>query len=274
MKKLLAAFSVLALSAVSASAADMAVKAPPAPVVIDSWTGFYAGLNGGGTWGGSRTTYDPADVGTTAFFGPCFAAGACPRDYGRNNGTSGEVGGQIGYNQQFRSIVIGVESDIEWTDLRSSTSIAQTNAGSGFVPFTGAASTKLDWFGTTRGKFGVLVQPNLLLYGTAGAAYGGISNTFASTFAVTAQNAVGSNSDTRIGWAGGAGIDWKYNSNWIFGIEYLHTEFATKSFGATGFGSAGCTAANCNYFVTDHFRTDTVRARVSYQFGGPIVAKY
>src|ERR1700744_1578457 len=45
------AAAVFAVPLTHAMAADMAVKAPPAPVVMDSWTGFYAGLNGGGVWG-------------------------------------------------------------------------------------------------------------------------------------------------------------------------------------------------------------------------------
>jgi hypothetical protein len=52
-------------------------------------------------------------------------------------------------------------------------------------------------------------------------------------------------------------------------------ELDSMSFGATGFGSAGCSAANCNFNVNSGtFKTDSVRARASYQFGGPIVAKY
>jgi opacity protein-like surface antigen len=37
---------------------------------------------------------------------------------------------------------------------------------------TNGVTTKLPWFGTTRGRFGFLVNPALLLYGTGGVAYG------------------------------------------------------------------------------------------------------
>lgn len=53
-----------------ASAADMAVKALPPPPVVDSWTGFYLGLNAGGIWGSNHLTATPADPGTTAFGAP------------------------------------------------------------------------------------------------------------------------------------------------------------------------------------------------------------
>ena len=61
---LLATVGLVALvgMAAPASAADMAVKAPPpAPLpVIYNWSGFYIGGNGG--WGQSRNCWDFVDV--------------------------------------------------------------------------------------------------------------------------------------------------------------------------------------------------------------------
>jgi outer membrane immunogenic protein len=123
---------------------------------------------------------------------------------------------------------------------------------------------------------GFLAQPNILLYGTGGVAYGSTSNSWNAAFVAPANQVVnGSARDVRIGWVAGAGVDWKVTRNWIVGVEYLHMELESNTFGATGFGSLGCTAANCNFNVNaGAFKTDTVRARVTYQFGGPIVAKY
>ena len=62
MKKfLLATIGSVALlgMAVPALAADMAVKAPPAPAplpMIYNWSGFYIGANGG--WGSSHNCWD------------------------------------------------------------------------------------------------------------------------------------------------------------------------------------------------------------------------
>lgn len=259
-----------------ASAADMplkAMKAPP-PVIDDGWTGYYVGLNAGGIWGSNSLTAVPADPGTTAFWAACFAAGACPRNYGPNTNTSAEVGGQLGYNWQMKSFVLGVETDFQWTDVKSSSAVSLANTGTGFVPFTGTASSKLEWFGTTRGRLGFLATPNLLLYGSGGVAYGSVANSWTAAFAATNQNVVGSGSDTRVGWVAGAGAEWKWTRNWIVGLEYLHMELDSSSFRASGVGSAGCTALNCNFNVgSDHFKSDTVRARLSYQFSGPPFAR-
>ena len=62
---LLAGVTLATLSASSATAADIPAKAPvyKAPVIAAySWTGFYAGLNGGYSWGQSRASVDYFDV--------------------------------------------------------------------------------------------------------------------------------------------------------------------------------------------------------------------
>jgi hypothetical protein len=69
MRKLLFAGAMLASCAAiqSATAADLALKAPPPPPIVDEWTGWYVGLNLGGSWGRSSTTYTGAGVGLVPF---------------------------------------------------------------------------------------------------------------------------------------------------------------------------------------------------------------
>ena len=89
MRKFLAAAvsfaAITMVAAASATAADMAVKAPPpAPLpLIYNWSGFYIGANGG--WGQSRNCLDFVFV-----VGPAFNDGCRDRD-------GGLFGGQVGY---------------------------------------------------------------------------------------------------------------------------------------------------------------------------------
>ena len=110
MKKfLLGTVGLLALGmAAPASAADMAVKAPPpAPLpVIYNWTGFYIGGNGG--WGQSNSCLNFVDA-----FGFDFRDGCASR-------SGGVVGGQIGYRWQANQWVFGVEAQGDWADLSRS----------------------------------------------------------------------------------------------------------------------------------------------------------
>src|SRR5664280_2838938 len=82
----LAAVAVLGFTSV-ASAADMPVKAPPAPVVapLYNWTGPYIGIAGGYGWGHS----DQTDPGRPA-----------PIGNGSYSLTGGILGGTLGSNWQ------------------------------------------------------------------------------------------------------------------------------------------------------------------------------
>jgi outer membrane immunogenic protein len=109
---------VLALSG-SAFAADIAVKAPPsAPAPVYSWTGWYAGVNAGASFGSVKTDFSAAPIASTAvgvtttsitFPGAGGFAGSDRED------PSGFIGGgQIGYNWQYSPlIVVGLEADFQ-----------------------------------------------------------------------------------------------------------------------------------------------------------------
>src|ERR1700689_4411253 len=93
MRKLLFASAMLASFAAiqSASAADLALKAPPPPPApVYNWTGWYVGVNLGGSFGKAADT-------TT--FGP--ASTVLSSTSSRLDGVIG--GGQIGYNWQANS---------------------------------------------------------------------------------------------------------------------------------------------------------------------------
>src|SRR5262252_8975757 len=81
-----------------ASAADLPLKAPPAPApVYYNWTGFYLGVNLGGSWGHqSVTACDGGNKPPPAAVVPPIL---CASDTLHMNGVIG--GGQIGYNWQF-----------------------------------------------------------------------------------------------------------------------------------------------------------------------------
>jgi outer membrane immunogenic protein len=261
-------FALLAtLIGTPAFAADMAVKAPPLPAApVSTWTGYYLGLNAGGAWGRDELNAVPADPGTTAFFAPCFAAGACPRDYGRGHGTGGEIGGQAGYNMQINNYVLGIETDLQWTHANSNSAVANAGIG-GFVPFNGQATSTFDWFGTTRARVGILATPSMLLYGTGGVAYGSIKRRWTSNFPATVQLVNGTDRQGTYGWVAGAGAEWMLAPHWILGVEYLYMKFKSENFAATGFGSAGCTALNCNYNVgSGGASLNVARLKVDYKF--------
>jgi outer membrane immunogenic protein len=281
VKKLAFAFSVLAISTVTASAADLApryTKAPPATLAVYDWTGFYIGGNIGYGWGEntdpSLSFVNPGGAGNIGTFLSTGLLGIASGNQFPNLNPSGVFGGgQIGYDQQFGSWVLGVVADIQASDFKASglvvTPLATTGANA-----NESLSAKIDWFGTVRGKAGFAVN-DWLFYGTGGLAYGDTKSTIG--FACTPGGAnctnvafAGSASEVKVGWAAGAGIA-KAFGNWNVGLEYLHMDLGRSSVTALSTNGLFTTTS-----ITEgqRFVEDMVRLTVNYKWGGPVVARY
>jgi outer membrane immunogenic protein len=280
------AFAAMAAGSV-ASAADMApryAKAPPVMVEVWNWTGFYIGGNAGYSWGRAS-----ADV---TYFSPATGVAIVPPagsiTNSRFNMDGGILGGQAGYNWQTGSWVWGAEADIQWSGEkgRGVYNCAATAPTPGVCfPFltatlpagvTGTAlafDQRLEWFGTARLRGGWLASPRTLLYLTGGLAYGGIK-TSALLTGVNAFGAVvsiaGSNTDTRVGWTVGGGIEGMISQNWTAKLEYLYMDLGGFSGGSLSLAPASAIGAR----VDTNFRDHILRAGLNYKFGGPVVAKY
>ena len=116
MKRTLTLSALLMAGAIPAMAADLPVKAPP-PVMapLPTWTGFYAGFNGGYSWGESSRELNFVTVTGAAIIPPggVITSGGTELE-------GGLFGGQIGYNWQTSNWVFGFETDIQWANQRGS----------------------------------------------------------------------------------------------------------------------------------------------------------
>jgi outer membrane immunogenic protein len=255
----------------TASAADLAArpytKAPPVMVEVYNWTGFYIGGNVGYSWGRSRDTSTLTNTAGTVLFTSI--------DRSDLNGVVG--GGQIGHNWQVQNWVWGLEADIQGTDEHGSraftcpTAICTPSAIILVAPGPAvpvSLNQKLEWFGTVRGRAGVLVTPKVLLYATGGLAYGEVKST--ETVGVLTGF---SNSDIRVGYTVGAGVEGVIGGNWTAKLEYLYVDLGKVSSSflttAPAFGG-GVLTSNFSSRITDN----VLRVGINYRFGGPVVAKY
>ena len=255
-KHLLVSLAALAATSIlSASAADLPARkaAPVDPPPAATWTGFYAGLNAGGTWSNNNsarvTTWSLINV--LSLYGWATLNGKVSSSSA--NGFIG--GGQIGYNWQVpvgsATFVTGVEADIQGVaNGGQETTNALWNPPAvyccSFCNST-TVSSNLQWLGTVRGRIGYLVTPSLLVYGTGGLAYGGVNFNFSQTqteFVVFPSNygpcpgspslscngptpiniSPGSAgySGTMVGYAAGGGVEWMLFPNWSLKAEYLY----------------------------------------------------
>jgi len=280
--------AAMSLFATGALAADLAARPyVKAPVMVDpvwNWTGFYVGGNGGYSWGRSRTDVSYFSSATGAPIAP--PAGSITNASFDMNG--GIAGGQAGYNWQSANWMYGVEGDLQWSGEKGSTvySCAAVAVVAGaclpgltFLPPAAAGGTTLtidqhlQWFGTVRGRVGILATPKVLFYGTGGLAFGEIKSTGTMTGftpAAVAIASVVSNSTTRAGWTAGVGVEGKITQNWSAKLEYLYMDLGRFGSGPFTLAPAAAISANVSSRFTDHI----LRAGINYQFGGPVVARY
>jgi outer membrane immunogenic protein len=146
----------------------------------------------------------------------------------------------------------------------------------------------MDYFGTVRGRIGVLATPTLLVYGTGGLAYGGIHSSTLIGQAIAGAPAVpniysafGSVSNTRVGWTAGGGVEWLFLPNWSIKLEYLYYDLGSVTYGLSplqNFNSAGTLFTSGASVSRARFTGNIARAGLNYHFNlwgpGPVVAKY
>jgi len=286
MKKFALVLSVFCLSAVNAFAADLPElpnKKAPAPVASAyDWSGFYFGVNAGYGWGSTNQalTVQPGGnyiVQSATLVNGVGTSGLKP--------TSGEVGGQFGYNYKLSPLLlIGVETDLDWNGLSKRSRVTTPYALGGYFGTIGATFTvnqrvSADWLWTARARLGVTPVDRVLVYATGGLAVANIRYTSAFSDSTIPGNTVccGTEgitlSSTKAGWTLGAGIEAAVSANWSAKVEYLHTEFS----GLSGSGSltSGTGQTNVIYHSIGLLKMDTIRIGLNYRFGAsPVVAKY
>lgn len=294
----LAIILLIALNATSVFAADFSsIKSAPVATPAPSWTGFYAGLNAGGSWSNSSATsvstysgynnYRPNQIGYT--YSP---AAAWMASRALSSGYAGFIGGgQFGYQwQAYQNIVIGTEADIQGiagSGSRSENYNLTPRAKPDLYVF-GLVSTSrnISYLGTVRGKVGYLINPELYVYGTGGLAYGGVSSSISfsgAPFPPTGASPFFSNgnySESRSGWAVGGGAEWLFVKDLSAKIEYLYYDLGNVSYSpnpSIAFKESGDVSFVNWSNVQTRFNGNVLRLGINYHFtwgSAPVVAKF
>jgi outer membrane immunogenic protein len=196
-----------------------------------SWTGFYVGAHLGGAWSdvewanvtltGERVTND-----SSGFFG----------------------GAQMGYNQQFGNIVLGVETVLSGGSLSGD---FRSVVNPGAVTY----NTDINTIVTVTGRLGVAAN-QWMLYAKAGWA--------AAQVDVSGRNTAipdrFSFDDWRNGWTVGGGLEYKIARNISLGLEYSFIDLGSESI-------SGATRLGTPVLVRDNdVQIHAVTARLNYQF--------
>jgi opacity protein-like surface antigen len=239
---LIGAVALLSIGTV-ASAADLLVKAPPAPPppALWNWTGFYLGAHTGGA-------LDLSNVSNP--YGPTL--------FGDNIRSPGPLlGGQIGYDWQTGPWVFGGQADIAWANLDGTFTCLQPARSLGPLPpdyipgFIGGAygatcQVQPRWFGAFTGRVGLATGPNgnMLLYARGGPAWMQGRVDIATNNILAGingpRNVQTSSSFSQWGWTAGVGLEYALGGNWSVMLEYDYLTF----------GRHGLETPNAPYAIT------------------------
>ncbi len=280
---LLASAGAVALSGAAFAAEPLYVPPPP----LFSWTGIYIGINAGGHWRASSSLdFDTTDtsgldvgggLGVAQFFGVIPQTGT--------HGASGFIaGGQLGFNYQFSSLVVGAEVDFDGTTGTAASIAVLNQPAAGFNDLVVTVSRQqLNWLGTLRGRIGWTPIERVLLYGTGGLAFGQSTSSFSVTdFLANPPLFDFASANRHVGWTAGGGLEialpgaW---SNWSLKAEYLYYDLGTST--ATVFFQDTDGNGNPEFStLTGKIRHtgNIARGGLNYRFNwfapAPVVAKY
>jgi outer membrane immunogenic protein len=231
------AAAALLLTAATADAADPP-RAPLTSAAYD-WSGFYVGGQGGGLYYRDRATtpggelLEPISIHDGSFF----------------------AGGYSGYNIQMSNLVLGVEGDFSYAFGGRGISLSQPTVAAGIFA-SGTADPK--WLSTISGRLG-FAAGNWLIYGEAGGAWMETDYTARLENGAGAALTTQTQSSTRFGWLGGAGIEYGWSRNWLSRVEYNYVNFGKER---VTFTRAGLTAVDFSSLA------HVVKVGVAYKFGG------
>ena len=202
-----------------------------------SWARSYVGVNAGFGWGNSSQQSTVIGGGPAPVELAPVELEPVPQDAdGSYKVNGGLIGVTAGYNWQFSNWLVGLEGDLGWAGIEGSSSVCGG---------THECGTKLDAFGTLRGRVGS-VMGKAMIYATGGLAVGDIK----------AWDVSGPASGTKykVGWTVGGGVEQQISGPWSAKLEYLYEDFGSADY---------FTLAN---HTPEHVRltTQTVRLGLNY----------
>jgi opacity protein-like surface antigen len=169
--------------------------------VRNDWSGFYAGVVGGGDWGRSKHLNNGGGNNNTL-------ANDITSTFHVNGAL---LGASAGYNTQFASMwLFGVEGDMSWSNASGTASL--------IPPFNTPkhAGTQESWLATARVRLGVVPVDRWLAYVTGGVALADVKAQIINPDTTFTESHI------RGGWTVGACAEVALDRNWSAKLEYLH----------------------------------------------------
>ncbi len=201
IKKSLAVVLAFALSTAAEAGGSLKDGGEPAPHAFN-WTGIYVGAHGGLATG---TTNGRADL---------LGLASISAEYD----VSGAVyGAHVGYNQQFGSLVLGIEGSYSAADINGSqTCLLLLNC-----------ARKVDGIASLVGRIGYAAD-RTMVYSSMGLAWADVETNVTDNILGGGLLSAKAN-ETHLGWVVGLGVEHAVARNITARIEYNHYEFGSET---------------------------------------------
>lgn len=252
MQRLLSALAILGALFLTAGAAhaggslkDTVPLAEAGRCVGGKFAGAYIGLHlGGGSMRSHQET--PSNIGLLSF---------------SDDDGGFTIGEHSGYNVQCGRVLFGIESEFNYFHADTSSTLdEECCGGTGFATF----KSEMNWFGTLRGRLGLVHNDNLLIFATGGLAYAKIDHEFIDTGAPGGTFSQ-SDDNTQFGWTVGGGLEFMRDSRWSLRADALYVDLGSDSRTYVTDGTA------CNGPCTAQISWDdtfwVARVGLTYHFG-------
>jgi outer membrane immunogenic protein len=247
MRKLLLGSAMSIAMVASASAADMYVKAPPAW----TWSGIYFGGSAGGLWDNVDGSFVNPPPGTWS-----------------TSHSTGLLGGQVGLQKQFGSIVLGVEGNF----------LDALRGGGGTGPCNPVSACTAGFTlneGLRDGLFTIGPRAGWALGSWLPYVTGGYASAkeYTEVDPTPGAAATQSTTTTHSGWYIGGGVDWLLAPHWVVGAEYRYYQFNSQT--ATPVSIPGGIPITANtWTIQPTASTAVLRLNYLFNWNGPVVTRY
>jgi outer membrane immunogenic protein len=233
----------------------MPMPEPPGRCIGGAFAGPYAGIQLG--FGSTRSHQDVTQ----------YVNGESVASVGFSDNDKGFTGGGFGgYNVQCGRVLFGVETDFNYygTDTNSSVPVCGD-------PCTGPIGTasfrsSMDWFGTLRGRIGLVGDERYLIYATGGLAYANVDHRFSAPGPDLSPFSA-SSGGTELGWTVGGGVEFLKDGNWSIRAEALYVDLGSDN---VNYAFDECCHQRVNW--DDSFWV--VRLGLAYHFNQPEPVAY
>lgn len=241
------------VAAVAAFLLALPASAAPQTATPFTWTGFYAGANGG------------FGFGSHCWYFAQLAASA--RDEGCDNVSGGLGGGQLGFNWQTGNVVLGLEVSGDWGKI-SGNHTPDNNS-------QGTESTSISQIVMLTGRAGYAFD-QYLFYGKGGVAFvhqrlERTCNGVTATGVCTPVGTLSSYGDqNRQSFVIGAGVEYAINRNLSVALDYSYLPMGDRDAGYTATTNYSCGSGpgqKCS--MSGNEKLSVVTVRLNWLLGMP-----